>query len=160
VDRKIQESMIFRRSKFLLGCVCCGVCNVPDTASYIRGWMQMVLTPNDLFSWNNKYSKYTIILSHIYTVTRICSLSPSYAHHLLCTCWHSEAVMGSSSLSSRLLLISLRVTSILFLCPELNDAPCPYYGGSVPPFPTWRPHSQGPHTLPFQGTRHAIFFLS
>jgi hypothetical protein len=33
--------------------------SVPDTASYIRGWMQMVLTPNDLFSWNNKYSKYT-----------------------------------------------------------------------------------------------------
>ncbi len=31
---------------------------VPDTASYIRGWIQMVLTPNDLFSWNNKYSKY------------------------------------------------------------------------------------------------------
>jgi hypothetical protein len=32
--------------------------NVPDTASYIRGWIQMVLAPNDLFSWNNKYSKY------------------------------------------------------------------------------------------------------
>jgi hypothetical protein len=31
---------------------------VPDTASYIRGWIQMVLAPNDLFSWNNKYSKY------------------------------------------------------------------------------------------------------
>jgi hypothetical protein len=113
----------------------------------------MVLTPNDLFSWNNKHSKYTIILSHIYTVIRICSPSPSYAHHLLCACWHSEAVMGSSSLSSRLLLISLWVTSLLFLCPELTDAPYLYYGGSVPPFPTWRPHSQGPHTLPFQGTR-------
>jgi hypothetical protein len=42
--------------------------SVPDTASYIRGWMQMVLTPNDLFSWNNKYSKYMVILSHIYTL--------------------------------------------------------------------------------------------
>jgi hypothetical protein len=31
--------------------------------------MQMVLTPNDLFSWNNKYSKYMVILSHIYTLT-------------------------------------------------------------------------------------------
>ncbi len=31
---------------------------VPDMASYIRGWIQMVLAPNDLFSWNNKYSKY------------------------------------------------------------------------------------------------------
>jgi hypothetical protein len=32
--------------------------NVPDTASYIRGWIQMVLAPNDLISWNNKYNKY------------------------------------------------------------------------------------------------------
>ncbi len=130
--------------------------------------MQMVLTPNDLFSWNNKYSKYTIILSHIYTVIWICSPSSSYAHHLLCACWHSEAVMGSSSLFSRRLLISLWVTSPLFLCPELTDAPYPYYGARTPPpFPTWRPHSQGPHTLPFQGTRqlgnicvsHALFLI-
>jgi hypothetical protein len=28
----------------------------------------MVLTPNDLFSWNNKHSKYTIILSRLYTL--------------------------------------------------------------------------------------------
>ncbi len=28
------------------------------TSSYIRGWIQMVLAPNDLFSWNNKYNKY------------------------------------------------------------------------------------------------------
>jgi hypothetical protein len=25
---------------------------------YIRGWMQMVLAPNDLFSWNNNTMKY------------------------------------------------------------------------------------------------------
>jgi hypothetical protein len=31
---------------------------VPDTASCIRGWIQMVLAPNDLFSWNKKYNKY------------------------------------------------------------------------------------------------------
>jgi hypothetical protein len=28
----------------------------------------MVLTPNDLFSWNNKYCKYTIILAQLYTL--------------------------------------------------------------------------------------------
>jgi hypothetical protein len=27
------------------------VLTVPDMASYIRGWIQMVLAPNDLFSW-------------------------------------------------------------------------------------------------------------
>ncbi len=28
--------------------------------------------------------------------------------------------------------------------------------GSAPPSPKWRPHSQGPHTLPFQGTRQLL----
>ncbi len=49
---------------------------VPDTASYIRGWIQMVLAPNDLFSWNNKYSKYNEY-NVIATFTRFFS---SYAH--------------------------------------------------------------------------------
>ncbi len=42
----------------------------------------MVLTPNDLFSWNTKYSKYTVILSHIYTLQWIHSLSSGYARQL------------------------------------------------------------------------------
>jgi hypothetical protein len=53
---------------------------VPDTASYIRGLMQMVLTPNDLFSWNNKYSEYAL---HYYIMT---GLSPSSQ---LCTSTYS-----------------------------------------------------------------------
>ncbi len=120
---------------------------VPDTASYIRGWMQMVLTPNDLFSWNNKYSKYTIILSHIH-YNEFTFRSPAMRTNSLCACWHSEAVKESSSSSSPRLLISLWVTSSPFLCPELTDAPCHYYGGSAPLSPIWRPHPQGPHTLP------------
>ncbi len=60
------------------------VLTVPDTASYIRGWMQMVLTPNDLFSWNNKYSKYMVILSHIYTLTM-----GSLSNFKLCTLTYS-----------------------------------------------------------------------
>jgi hypothetical protein len=28
----------------------------------------MVLTPNDLFSWNNKYSKYMVILLYTFTL--------------------------------------------------------------------------------------------
>jgi hypothetical protein len=115
----------------------------------------MVLTPNDLFSWNNKYSKYTVILSHYIHQQWIHFSSSSYSMHvnLLCACWHSEAVKGSSYLSSRRLLISLHITSFLFLCPEPTDAPCPYYEDLAPPSPRWRPHPQGPHTLPFQGPR-------
>ncbi len=38
------------------------------TRLYIRGWIQMVLTPNDLFSWNNKYNKYAEYnINHIFT---------------------------------------------------------------------------------------------
>jgi hypothetical protein len=114
----------------------------------------MVLTPNDLFSWNNKYSKYTIILSHIHYNEFTSRLLTLHVNSL-CACWHSKAVKESSSSSSRRLLISLWVTSPLFLCPELTDAPCHYCGGSVLLSPIWRPHPQGPHTLPSQGTRQA-----
>jgi hypothetical protein len=96
----------------------------------------MVLTPNDLFSWNNKYSKYMITMSHIHYNEFIPHL-PAMHVNSLCACWHSEAVKESSSSSSRRLLISLWITSPLFLCPELTDAPCPHYGGSVPPLPQY-----------------------
>ncbi len=57
---------------------------------YIRGWMQLVLAPNDLFSWNNKYNKY------------MNTMSPTYSHvsswvmhvNLLCACLHLEAMKG------------------------------------------------------------------
>jgi hypothetical protein len=65
-------------------------------------------------------------------------------------------VKGSSSLSFCRLPISLWFTSYLLLCPRLTDAPYSGYGASPPlPFPKWRLHSQGPHTLPFQGARHS-----
>jgi hypothetical protein len=71
---------------------------VPDTASYIRGWIQMVLAPNDLFSWNNKYSKYT----NIYIATTFTFIS-SCAHQLtLCmlASWSREGVVFLVLLSS------------------------------------------------------------
>ncbi len=68
----------------------------------------------------------------IYISNEFTSPLPAVHVNLLCACWHSEAVKGSSSLSSRRLLISLWVTSLLFLCPELTDAPYPYYGARSP----------------------------
>jgi hypothetical protein len=108
----------------------------------------MVLTPNDLFSWNNKYSKYTIILLHIH-YNEFTSRFPAMHVNSLCACWHFEAMKESSSSSSRHLLISLWVTSSLSLCPEPTDAPCHCYGARPPPFPIWHSHSQGQHTLPY-----------
>ncbi len=75
--------------------------------SYIRGWMQMVLAPNDLFSWNNKYNKYTDTMSLTH------SHVSSWAMHvnLLCACSHLEAMKGSSSLTSCHFLILSRLSS-------------------------------------------------
>ncbi len=81
---------------------------------------------------------------------------PAVHINLLCACWHSEAVKGSSSLSTRRLLISLWVTSSLFLCPEPTDAPYPYCEDPAPLSPKWHPHPQGPHTLPSQGPRQFV----
>ncbi len=57
---------------------------------YIRGWMQMVIAPNDLFSWNNKYNEYNVT-KDIYTFS-----SWSYARELtLCMLafWSHEGVV-------------------------------------------------------------------
>ncbi len=34
---------------------------------YIRGWMQMVIAPNDLFSWNNRYCTINTMSPKIFT---------------------------------------------------------------------------------------------
>ncbi len=117
----------------------------------------MVLTPNDLFSWNNKYSKYRVTLLCYIHYNGFTAHLPAMHVDLLCACWCSWAVKGSSSLSLCRLLISLRFTSRLLLCLKLTDAS--YSGpGTHPPFPlpTWRLHSQDPRTLPFQGARQVL----
>ncbi len=85
---------------------------------------------------------------------------PAMHFNLLCACWYSWALKGSSSLSFCRLPISLRFTSCLLLCPKLTDAPHSDPGTRPPlPFPKWRLHSQGPHTLPFQDTRQLYIFI-
>jgi hypothetical protein len=34
--------------------------------TYIRGWMQMVLAPNDLFSWNNNTMSYILVMDMLH----------------------------------------------------------------------------------------------
>ncbi len=57
--------------------------------------------------------------------------------------WSHEGVVFLDLLSS-----SHSITSSLFPYLVSTDAPCSRLGGPVPPFPRWRPHSQGPRTLP------------
>ncbi len=68
----------------------------------------MVIVPNDLFSWNNKYSKYN--------VTNTFTLHTFFlAMHvnLLCACSHLEAMKGKSSLTSCHFLILSHLSSSL-----------------------------------------------
>jgi hypothetical protein len=88
----------------------------------------------------------------IYISNEFTSHFPAMHVNLFCACWHSEAVKGPSSLSTRRLLISLCITSSLFLCPEPTDAPCFHYGGSDPPLPKMAPLSTGSAHTPLSGS--------
>ncbi len=108
----------------------------------------MVLAPNDLFSWNNKYNKYN---EYNVTVT-FTYFFLSYAHQLtLCmlASWSHEGVVFLDFLPS-----SHSITSSPFPCLGSTDAPCSRFGDPVPPSPRWRPHSQGPRTLPYRDPEH------
>jgi hypothetical protein len=126
--------------------------HVPDTASYIRGWIQMVLTPNDLFCWNNKYSKYTIILSRLYTLVQIHSSSFSCAHqHTLCMLafWSCEGVVFLVHSSS-----SHFTVGHVFPLPlsGANWRSLSLLWGSGPPLPKMAPPSTGSAHTPFPGS--------
>jgi hypothetical protein len=88
----------------------------------------MVLTPNDLFSWNNKYSKYmfthyALYIEQIHFVSQLCTLLTLCMLVILSRDGVVFFVLSCLS-------ISLGFTSYLLLCPKLTDAPCP---GSGPP---------------------------
>ncbi len=126
--------------------------------------MQMVLTPNDLFSWNNKYSKYMVIILCYIHCNEFTSHLPAMHVNLLCACWYSWAVKGSSSLSFCRLSISLWFTSYLLLCPKLTDAPYSGYGAPPPSFSKMASSFTGSAHSPFLGrkTIHSVlwFFFS
>ncbi len=84
--------------------------SVPDTASYIRGWIQwywhqMIYFPETLNTISTTLQCHRHI--HLFLL--------SYAHYLLCACWHLEAMKGSSSLTScRLLILSRPLSSLIW----------------------------------------------
>jgi hypothetical protein len=117
-------------------------------------WHQMIYFPGTINIVSTRLCYHTYITMNLLLVFQLMHINS------LCAWWHSKAAKESSSSSSRRLLISLWVTSLPFLCPELTDAPHHCYGGLLPPFPIWRPHPQGPHTLPSQGTRQYKLHIS
>jgi hypothetical protein len=106
--------------------------------TYIRGWMQMVLAPNDLFSWNNNIMN--TMHKGIYTYCWLCTLTLT-----LC-------MIVSKSRDEVVFLASTHlVTSSHLPFLDSTDAHWPPLGAMVPPPPKWHPFPQDPRTLPFQG---------
>ncbi len=103
--------------------------------------MQMVIAPNDLFSWNNRYNKYNVtnIFSHLLPELSTWTYS---VHARVLKPWR-----GSLPWPPAIFSFSV-VTSFLFPCLGSTDVPCPRLGDPVPPPPRWRPYSGGPRTLP------------
>jgi hypothetical protein len=104
----------------------------------------MVLAPNDLFSWNNKYISTLNTISPTHSLVLL-----SYAHHLLCACWHPEAMNGSSSLTSCRLLILSRLPSSLIWAQLTLLVPAL---GIRSPLPKMAPPLTGPAHLPLPGS--------
>ncbi len=116
---------------------------VPDTASYIRGWIQMVLAPNDLFSWNNKYNKYNEYnITDIFTCFFLAMHTTYSVHAGILKPWRGRLpwplVVFSSYHVFSLPLSGLNWRSLF-----------PPWG-SGPPFPKMAPPFTGSRTLPYR----------
>ncbi len=129
---------------------------VPDTASFIRGWMQMVLTPNDLFSWNNKYSKYTVTSSHLHYNELILYSSAMHINT------HSVHAGDLVPWRGRLLPSSLAPSSLTVshgFSPAMSVAnwcSLSLLGGFPPPSPNMAPSSTGSAHTPSSGYKTRI----
>jgi hypothetical protein len=131
---------------------------VPDTASYIRGWIQMVVTPNDLFSWNNKYSKYTSYYRnyiHEHNSLSIFQLCTSLTLCMLAF-WSCEGVVflvhSPSSHFTADHVLPLPLSGV-------NWRSLSLLWGSGPPLPKMAALSTGSAHTPFLGSNTPTIFI-
>jgi hypothetical protein len=106
---------------------------VPDTASYIRGWIQMVLAPNDLFAWNNKYSKYmNIYITRTFTFIFLLSTTTHSVHAGISKPWRGRlprpVVVFSSHCVSHLISFPVQATLTLLVPASGTGTPFPQNG--------------------------------
>jgi hypothetical protein len=127
--------------------------SVPDTASYIRGWIQMVLAPNDLFSWNNKYHKY---IEYNITDTFTCfflAMHTTYSVHAgILKPWRGR-LPWPLAVSSFYHVLSLSLSGLNW---------CSLFPpwGSGPPFPKMAPPFTGSAHTPLPGGQASVCALS
>ncbi len=114
---------------------------VPDTVSCIRGWIQMVLAPNDSFSWNNKYNKYI----EYNTTDTFLAMHTTYSVHagILKPCRGRLPWLPAVFSFYHILSLSLSGLNWRSLFPPW---------GSDPPFPKMAPPFMGSAHTPLPGS--------
>jgi hypothetical protein len=119
---------------------------VPDTASYIRGWIQIVLAPNDLFSWNNKYNKYNEYnIADTFTCIFLARHTTYYVHAGILKPWRGRLPWLHVVFSSYHDVFSLPLSGL-----NWRSLFPPW--GSGPPFPKMAPPFTGPAHTPLPGS--------
>jgi hypothetical protein len=117
--------------------------------TYIRGWMQMVLAPNDLFSWNKNTVRHGIFDRGIH-----------YVHYVTYYTMHATLTLciniSWSCVGAVFLVLGHLAMYPLLHCPKSTNAHCPFLGVRGPLPQKWRPLSQDPRTLPPHGSEQFI----
>ncbi len=155
VTSDVMRSQAPSQSQFILELLRASkiIVRVPDTASYIRGWIQMVLAPNDLFSWNNKYNKYLgYNVTDIFTCFFLAMHTTHSVHAGILKPWRG-CLPWPPAFFSFYHVFSLPLSG-------LNWRPLFPLWGSGPPFPKMAPPFTGSAYTPFpgSGTVHSILY--
>ncbi len=104
----------------------------------------MVLAPNDLFSWNNKYYKYIEYnITDTFTSFFLAMHTTYSVHAGILKPWRGR-LPWPLAVFSFYHVLSLPLSGLNW------RSLFPPRGPGVPPSPKWRPHSQGPRTLPYR----------
>ncbi len=140
---------VLRKGKFFINYY---ILPVPDvTMTYIRGWMQMVLLPYDLFSWKRIDTTMRYMNIAFQNIDNVYSWGGKYLQHIM------YSVHDGSSLSRLTLLPSLPIAP-WGCCPYPHWWSTAYLalrlgGRGSPPFPL-------PGLTPFpSGSRHLLASL-
>jgi hypothetical protein len=126
---------IFGENRFISPCSRHGFTSEDEYKWY---WHQMIYFPeiiNTIRTMNTISSTHSLVSSQLCIPLTLCMLASR----------SREGVVFLDFLPS-----SHSITSCPFPYLGSTDAPCSCLGDPVPPSPKWRPHSQGPRTLPYR----------
>ncbi len=118
---------------------------------YIRGWMQMVLASNDLFSWNKKYNKYNVTNTFTHFLLELCTWTHSVHARILKPWRGSLPWLPAISSSCHVFPLPLSGLTWRSLFPP---------GGPGPPPSKMAPLFTGSAHTPLPGSRTLLLVLT